>query len=164
VRVVRPVVGLAALVAACALLAFSAVEEPLVLAIALLGVTVLAHAGIDILWARVSRPATPELSSVDDEAPLMEGLRQLATLYVSTPGVILGLLTAFDATLTTTVKVGAISLATTVVTGMMLFGPLMAPISWKQYGALQMLAYLFNFAFLALAFGILCIALALAYA
>lgn len=106
------------------------------------------------------------------------GMRELATTFVATAGVVLGLLTVFaerSGTITTTVKVGTAALAATILLGIVLLGLLLvgaepgqaatetqAEVPTDQHG-LNFIRIVFNMVLWAFSLGLLCIAAALLY-
>src|SRR5437868_10706133 len=89
---------------------------------------------------------------------LAGAFRDTATIYISTPGVILGLLAVFgDHLHQTTLHLASVALAVTILVGIVLHGLLVYGTPDDE-ARLSLLGYLFNLLLWALALGTLCIA------
>lgn len=103
------------------------------------------------------------VTGTDDRQPV-EGLREFASAFVSTSGVILGLLAVFGADdLSVTIKVGIGALVTDILVGTMLVGLVISAPDSADQRSWNFIRYVFNVALWALALGLLCIGTALIY-
>jgi hypothetical protein len=129
-------------------------EAPLAWALVLLGGFILGHFYLDEGFQKLKTTPAPE----------QPGLQAFATGLVSTAGLILGLMSAFSSRgFTLTAKVGVFSLAIDVLLGIALVGLLLAGHRPNDRGPVALVAILFNVVLWGLAFGLLCIALALIF-
>jgi hypothetical protein len=120
----------------------------------LLGLFILSHLGVDELLQKVRT----EYESTDG------GLREFASSFVSTSGIILGLLAVFGGhTFSLTLKVGIAALVADILVGTVLVGLLLAGPASNDQRAMNVIRYVFNIALWALSLGLLSIALALLY-
>ena len=111
---------------------------------------------------REGQPQT--LVTGNDGLQPVEGLREFASAFVSTSGVILGLLAVFgEDHLSVTVKVGIGALITDILVGAMLVGLVISAPDSADQRSWNFIRYVFNVALWALALGLLCIGTALIY-
>ena len=127
-------------------------ERSLALACLLLGLFILGHYFLDQTFQTLKTiPVGAE-----------PALQPFATSLVSTSAVVLGLLSALSSRgFSTTAKVGVVSLTLDVLVGIALVGLLLAGFRSADRGAAALVAILFNVVWWGLAFGLLCIAMAL---
>ena len=166
--VLRLLVGIASTIAGAVLLATGVTETPLGVAVLVLGLFILGHFAIEAWFMHVRR---------DYDPPADSGMRDFASTFIATSGVILGLLALFGderGSLTPTIKVGIVALATDILVGLVLLGLLLAgadpggtatangktSIDQKAWNIIRLV---FNVALWALSLGLLCIAMALLY-
>jgi hypothetical protein len=142
------------------LLASHVGERPLDIAVLLVGAFAAFHFAVEALWSGL--PGTP--SGEADTAPdLAAAFRDAAVVYISTPGVVLGLLAVFGEHLRrTTLHVASISLAVTILAGIVLHGLLVYGTP-KDQPRMALIGYLFNLLLWSLALGTLAVALAIVY-
>lgn len=126
-------------------------------AVFLLGAFILAHLVIEFLVTRL-----PETTGRDESVP--NPFNAVATVLVTTPGVVLGLLAAFGTTgtLTTVVKVAVVALATALLLGIILNG-LVSMQGISNPPRSTVIRLLFNLTLWALTLGILGIAMGVVY-
>lgn len=167
--VLRLVVGIASTISGVVLLATGFTETPLGVAVLVLGLFILCHFVIEAWFMHVRR---------DYDPPPDNGMREFASTFIATSGVILGLLALFGderGTLTPTIKVGIVALATDILVGLVLLGLLLAGAdpggtatatggkTSIDQEAWNIIRLVFNLALWALSLGLLCIAMALLY-
>jgi len=114
---------------------------------------------LDLLWARLLR------GNMGDQPDIASTWGPLVGLIVTTAGVVLGLLSAFDnrgSHLTDALKVGTLSLVATVILGMVLFGMVVSAPP-KGGAAVAFRALVFNLTLSSLGLGVLSIGWALFY-
>jgi hypothetical protein len=159
-RICRAAFSLVALGVGIGLLVSHAVEHPLALAVLLVGVFAAAHLLLERTWSTL-----PEVEASNGAvgSELAGAFRDTATIYISTPGVVLGLLAVFgDHLRRTTLHVASIALAVTILAGIVLHGLLVYGTPDDE-ARLSMLGYLFNLLLWSLALGTLCVALAIVF-
>jgi ABC-type sugar transport system permease subunit len=153
----RIVGGLTSLVIGAVLLGIGYSETALSVALLALGGFVLFHLVTEAWFLSVRE--NKDYAPADDS-----GLREFAAAFVSTSGVILGLLAVFgDKPFSLTLKVGIVALVTDILVGTVLVGLLLAGAASTDQKAWNLIRYVFNLALWALSLGLLCIALALVY-
>jgi hypothetical protein len=143
-----------------------------IIALAVFGLFVIVHVGLDQLWDEITGPDTganvgdapsaatkktkPTSSTISKGAN--DSTNQLLTAIITTSGVVLAIIQAFNAnTLDVTAKVGTVSLAFDLVLGFVLFG-LTTDSTPLDDPAWHFRAYIFNLVLWGLSFGLLCIA------
>lgn len=144
-----------AIIVGVVLIASPRVDDPLGLALVLVGAFIVAHLSTEEYFHRIRKEfeATPDT-----------GLRDFASAFVSTSGVILGLLAVFgDQEFSLTIKVGIGALVADILIGVVLIGLLLAGASNDDQEAWNLIRLVFNVALWAFALGLLCIATALIY-
>jgi hypothetical protein len=155
--------GGAALILGIVLLGGDHGERALALALVALGAFILVH-----LFVEEGYHAIVDNYGDSDGG----GLRDFASAFVATSGVILGLLAVFgDKTLKTpfTIKVGVVALVSDILVGTVLIGLLLAaPVddqsaTVNDIRAWNLIRYVFHVALWGLSLGLLCIAMALLY-
>jgi hypothetical protein len=157
ILVFRVVGGFAGLVLGLVLLSGSYGEKPLALALTALGAFILCHAVVESTYHRIVK--TYGESDVG-------GMREFASAFIATSGVILGLLAVFGENTPGapfTIKVGVVALVSDILIGTVLVGLLLAAPADSDQRAWNLIRYVFNLALWALSLGLLCIALALLY-
>lgn len=146
-----------------AFLTLCSIETPLGVAVLVLGVFIVAHLVIEAGFMSVRSDYTP---------PVDSGMRDFASTFIATSGVILGLLALFGdkpGSLTPTIKVGIAALAADILTGLVLLGLLLSGADpgngdrEADQSAWNYIRVVFNLALWALTLGLLCIATALLY-
>ena len=167
--VFRIVVGIASAVCGAYLLFIhtGSTGKPLGLALLVLGLFIVSHWGLEAYFMHVRRDYTP---------PADSGMRDLASSFIATSGVILGLLVLFGnrgVTVTLTLRVGIAALAADILLGLVLVGLLLAGAdpggsasgvtTGPDQRAWNVIRLVFNLALWALSLGLLCIAMALIY-
>jgi len=191
VNVVRVLVGLAGGAVGIALASASGVERPLAVTTIVIGFFILAHAVLDLIFmslppetraeatgdqgdvaklvkAEVSRQMGSFLRSAPgpDSPRAFAGFVESAGFYVTTPAVVLGLLTVFGSSSspTVTLKVGALALAVTLLVGLVLhsYVSTLTDDSNKFVKGL-IVPILFNLALWALSLGLLAITMSVVY-
>ena len=129
--------------------------DSLGIALLLLGAFMLLHFLIEHLFQSVRQSYEP---------PPDSGMRDFASSFVATSGVILGLLAIFAShPFSVTIKVGIGALVVDILVGVILVGLLLAGASPDDQRAWNLIRYLFNVAVGALGFGLFCIGVALIY-
>jgi hypothetical protein len=154
--------GIASLGTGIALLAGHYGERPLGIAVITLGGFILCHFAVERYFWSVRAEFDP---------PADTGMRDLASTFVATSGVVLGLLTLFgDKTstkqsdaFTLTLKVGSTSLAAAILIGLVLIGLLLMGAKPDDQRAWNVVRVVFNVELWAFSLGLLCIAIALVY-
>jgi hypothetical protein len=146
-------------------------------ALVVLGVAIVFHVALDYSWWRlagapenaVGTAAVAAGAPVPAEEPSPaelhtgQGFREAAGLYISTPAVVLGLITVFGQDkLTQAVKVGSLSLAGALLLALVLYGWVVQPLPDNDR-QLVMLGHVYNVLLWLLAFGVLTIALSIAH-
>jgi hypothetical protein len=108
---------------------------------------------------------TPQASAASGgHGQPVDGLREFASAFVSTSGVILGLLAVFgDGDLSLTIKVGIGALVIDILVGTVLVGLVISAPDSADQRSWNFVRYVFNVALWALALGLLCIGTALIY-
>jgi hypothetical protein len=160
--------------AAClgGLVALAAHDDPsLGVAGLVLAVFIFGHLTIENRYQELLNQFQPSTQSDPDgvatsggDGQPVEGLRDFASAFVSTSGVILGLLAVFsDGDLSVTTKVGIGALVTDILVGTVLVGLVISAPDSADQRSWNFIRYVFNFALWALALGLLCIATALLY-
>jgi hypothetical protein len=150
--------GVTSLVFGLVLLIRGIGEKPLAIALTALGAFILFHAIVEYSYHAI----VGGMYGTADEA----GLREFASTFIATSGVILGLLAVFGDTMPKsplTIKVGVGALVTDILIGTVLVGLLLAPAAPGNQRALNLIRYVFNVALWGLSLGLLCISLALIY-
>jgi hypothetical protein len=186
VDIFRAAAGLSGISAGLALLWTGAVERQLGITILVIGAFALAHLATDNIFAllnadssnpgglatppragQTTRPppsgrSAPSPASSNDGAP--SGFVESAAFYVTTPAVVLGLLTVFGDKNkpTITLKVGSLALAATLLIGLTLH-MYAAALKGDARRAQSLVSLLANLAHWGLAFGIIAIALSIVY-
>jgi hypothetical protein len=165
----RIVVGLATVICGFVFLECGLTEKPLGVAVLVLGGFILFHWGVEALFMHVRSDYNP---------PVDSGMRDFASSFIATSGVILGLLALFGdkgVKLTSTLKVGVVALAADILLGLVLVGLLLAgadpggtptaggETTQPDQKALNFIRIVFNVALWALSLGLLSIAMALIY-
>jgi len=132
-------------------------ERALAIALVVLGAFIICHAIVETAYhAIVEIYATSDVS----------GLREFASAFIATSGVILGLLAVFgDKTPKTplTIKVGVVALVSDILIGTVLVGLLLAAPADSDQRAWNLIRHLFHLALWGLSLGLLCITMALLY-
>jgi hypothetical protein len=149
--------GIAGLTVGLVLLIGGYSEKSLALALTALGSFILGHAVVEMTYHAVIQ----EYADSD-----VGGLRDFASAFVATSGVILGLLAVFgDKTLKTpfTIKVGVVALVSDILIGTVLVGLLLGAPADSDQRAWNLIRYVFHLALWALSLGLLCITMALVY-
>jgi hypothetical protein len=149
--------GAMALVLGLVLLLGGYGEKPLGLALTALGGFIFCHTAVETAYHRI----VATFASSDEG-----GLREFASAFVATSGVILGLLAVFgDSTQTSplTIKVGVVALVSDILVGTVLVGLLLAAPSDDDQRAWNLIRYVFHLALWGLSLGLLCISMALLY-
>jgi uncharacterized membrane protein len=160
-RQFRLLAAAAALATGGAVLASNELERPLAFAILLLGGFILAHLIVEELWVKLTLKASPDTSPANDEAGA--AFREAAMVYISTPGVVLGLIAVFEKNLPRdTLRVGSLALATTILAGIVLHGLVVFGVP-EDVQRRALVSYIFNILLWSLGLGVLCIALAIVY-
>jgi hypothetical protein len=155
IRKFRRLGGSVVIFAGAVIIAASRADEPLGVALLLVGAFILAHLGIEEHFHQLRE---------DFEAKPDAGLREFASAFVSTSGVILGLLAVFgDKEFSLTIKVGIGALVADILVGVVLIGLLLAGASDDDQPAWNLIRLVFNVALWAFALGLLCVATALIY-
>ena len=155
IRKFRRLAGGAAIFAGAVIIAATRADEPLGVALLLVGAFILAHLSIEEHFHEIRQ---------DFEAKPDTGLREFASAFVSTSGVILGLLAVFgDKEFSLTIKVGIGALVADILVGVVLIGLLLAGANENDQRAWNLIRFVFNVALWAFALGLLCIATALIY-
>jgi hypothetical protein len=134
---------------------------PLALGLALLvlGGLILCHCALDLYWASLLRRSPVQTPPpAGQPVPHETHFPEAAAFFVTTPGVVLGLLAAFtQGKFTLTLKVALLALAATIVLGILLHSLVISkPPAGGEPGFV--VNYFFNFAFWTLTLGIFCIA------
>jgi hypothetical protein len=126
-------------------------------AVLFLGVFILGHLALEWGFLRIPVGSGPG-------EPVPDPFSNVATVLVTTPGVVLGLLAAFgtSGTLTSVVKVGAVALATALLLAIVLNG-LISMQDIKNPPRSTVIRLMFNLTLWALALGVLSIALGIVY-
>lgn len=165
----RILVGIASTICGLVFLADGLTETPLGVAVLVLGLFILCHYAVEARFMHVRQAYNP---------PADSGLRDFASTFIATSGVILGLLKVFgdkQGSLTPTLTVGVVALAADILVGFVLLGLLLAgadPGATVKPGgqttsidqkAWNIIRIVFNMALWALSLGLLCIAMALIY-
>lgn len=149
--------GVGALVLGLVLLLGHYGEKPLALTVTALGAFIFCHAVVETIYHAVVR------DYADSD---VGGLRDFASAFVATSGVILGLLAVFgDKTPSApfTIKVGVVALVSDILIGTVLVGLLLAAPADSDQRAWNLIRYVFHLALWALSLGLLCISMALVY-
>jgi hypothetical protein len=157
IRIFRFLGGAAALIVGIVLLHWSLGEKALALALTALGAFILCHLAVEESYHKIV-----ESYGESDEG----GLREFASAFVATSGVILGLLAVFgDKTTKTpfTIKVSVVALVSDILIGTVLVGLLLAPPADADQRAKNFTRYVFHLALWGLSLGLLCITMALLY-
>lgn len=153
-RLTRLLAAVVGLVVGSVALSTGFTEEELGLALVVVGALGIAHLLIDLVWAALWRG---QAGGADTLAKLADA----AQVYIGTPGVVIGLILGFaKPPFSTTLKAAAVSLAVTLVSGIILHGLAIAmpPTSDR---ARVLVGYLFSLLFWSLSFGIFCAAFSL---
>jgi hypothetical protein len=105
-----------------------------------------------------------DLTGAENEPQPTGGLREFASAFVSTSGVILGLLAVFgERSFSLTIKVAVGALVADILVGIVLVGLLLSAPDPEDQRSWNLIRYVFNVALWALALGLLCIGAALLY-
>ena len=155
IRIFRIAGAKVSLIAGLVIIATGDPAVSLGVAVLLLGCFIGGHAWIDYTFQRIRQDYNP---------PQDSGLRDFASAFVSTSGVILGLLAVFgDHPFSLTIKVGIAALVSDIMVGIVLVGLLLAGAAPDDQRAWNLIRYVFNVALWALSLGLLCIAMGLLY-
>jgi hypothetical protein len=145
------------------LLATDAVQGPLSIAVLLLGVFAFGHLLVDDFWHNSPSGAEAEEKDTNGAGDFASAFRDTAAIYISTPGVVLGLLAVFGEHLhRETIRVASIALAVTLLLGVVVQGLLVGGVPSDE-ARLAFLGYFLNVLLWALALGTLCVALTIVY-
>jgi hypothetical protein len=153
-------------------------DRALSAALLVLGASMILHLLLDFVWTlpslrehRAALAAGKGQAVAEEEATgpspaelhMGVGYREGVMLYISTPAVVLGLLTVFgEDALTTSVKAGSLALAGTILLALVLYGWVVSPLP-RSARQLTLLAYVFNLLLALFAFGVLAISFSIAY-
>jgi hypothetical protein len=145
------------------LVASDGIDEALTLALIAFGSVAGVHVLADLWWVRLVRGWSADAQEATASASPSEALRAAGSLTISTAGIVLGLIVAFvqGASLTSAVRVAAVSLSASILAGIVLFGFLVFPLR-KAPKARMLLSYLFTVTIGSLAFGVLLLAFSIA--
>jgi hypothetical protein len=179
-RVFRAVVGLSALQAALALLLLDKGDRPISFSLLLVGIFTLGHLLVDLFWARLwvnfpssevytgtsangNEDGNPQTSVNDEVADVTPAFRETVGLFVSTSGVILGLVTAFQDKVVPALKAGSVSLAIAILLALILYGFVLHPLPPDGVEFRVAVGYLFTLTMLALSFGLFSVAMSIVF-
>jgi hypothetical protein len=140
------------------LLAFAHTDPALTAALTLLTGLMVLQFCAEELFIRLIRHERTDLATTE-----ATGFKEQAGLAVTTPGVILGLLTVFDTgPISLAVKAAAVALALSIPFGFVLFSFLAAAVP-EHAEPRALIGYLFNLVFWLLEFGLVCIAMSVVF-
>jgi hypothetical protein len=120
---------------------------------------------LDMFWAKLLDALDSSLTPPTDSEHETAGLSGAAATVVQTGGVVLGLVAALATTVTPALKVGSLALVVSLLITLILYGwlistlPKYVPETEKVH---VLVRYLFNVAFMALAFGLIAVAMSIA--
>jgi hypothetical protein len=160
-RLFRLLAAAGALATGGAVLAAHDLERPLAFSILLLGAFIAVHLAIEAIWIKLTPVAQDGEQAIETDAGA--GFREAAMVYISTPGVVLGLIAVFEKNLPReTLRVGSLALATTILVGIVLHGLVVFGVP-EDAPRRAVIGYLFNVLLWSLSLGVLCIGLAIVY-
>jgi hypothetical protein len=140
------------------LLVSHAVQHALSVAVLVLGGFAVGHWLVDVVWNKVGSNG---VAGTNEQ--FVSGFRDTAAVYISTPGIVLGLLAVFGQDLgREPIHVASIALAVTLLTGIVVQGLLAGGVPSDE-PRLAFLGYFLNVLLWALGLGTLCVALAIVY-
>jgi hypothetical protein len=128
-------------------------ETALGIALLILSLFIVTHCEVEAAFQHVRTGFEP---------PAEGGMREFASSFIATSGVVLGLLAVFgDHPFSTTIKVGIGALVSDILLGFVLIALLLSGPAPDDTRGWNFIRYIFNAALWALSLGLLCIALAL---
>jgi hypothetical protein len=104
--------------------------------------------------------------STPDQSQQTAALREGAGTVIQTSGVVLGLVAGLATTVTPALKVGSLSLAAAILVALILYGYVLAPLPELSGSTVRihvLIRYLFNAALLALALGLVSVAMSITF-
>jgi uncharacterized membrane protein len=164
-RATRLVISLVALGLGIFLRADGDGNKAVMLALIAWGGFCLAYLLLDIYWAELLKPLDPSATATSDPERETAGLSAAAATVVQTGGVVLGLVAALATTVTPALKVGSLALVVSLLITLILYGWLISTLPQYVPEAEKvhvLVRYLFNVALMALAFGLIAVAMSIA--
>jgi hypothetical protein len=164
-RATRLVIGLVALALGIFLRAEGDGNKAVMLALIAWGGFCLGYLLLDNFWAKLLEALDSSVTPTTDPERETAGLSAAAATVVQTGGVVLGLVAALATTVTPALKVGCLALVVSLLITLILYGwlistlPQYVPETKKVH---VLVRYLFNVALMALAFGLIAVAMSIA--